>query len=47
MMITELDRVYIPQDELLEFGYPENDIGRKVMNDNFISLIKASDFKSP
>ena len=36
----KMDRVYIPQDELAEYGYPENDIGRKVMNDNFISLIK-------
>jgi len=35
-----MSRVYIPQDELSGFGYCEEDIGNKVINKNFISLIK-------
>jgi phytoene synthase len=36
----KMNRVYIPQDELSGFGYSEEDIGNKVINKNFISLIK-------
>jgi phytoene synthase len=36
----KMGRVYIPQDELERFGYSERDIKDKVINDNFISLIK-------
>ena len=35
-----MNRVYIPQDELSGFGYREEDIGNKVINKNFLSLIK-------
>lgn len=37
---SRMNRVYIPQDEMKTFGYSEEDIGNKVINDNFISLIK-------
>jgi phytoene synthase len=35
-----MGRVYLPQDELKSFGYSEEDIGKKTINSNFISLIK-------
>lgn len=36
----KMGRVYIPQDELVRFGYSEEDIENKTINQNFISLIK-------
>ena len=36
----KMGRVYIPQDELARFGYTEEDIKNKTINQNFISLIK-------
>jgi 15-cis-phytoene synthase len=35
-----MGRVYIPQEELRSFSYSENDIKKKVVNNNFISLVK-------
>ena len=35
-----MGRVYLPQDEMKSFGYSEEDISSKVINDNFISLFK-------
>jgi phytoene synthase len=36
----KMGRVYIPQDELAKFGYSGQDIKDKIINNNFISLIK-------
>lgn len=36
----KMDRIYIPQDELAKFGYSEEDIKKKNINQNFISLLK-------
>ena len=33
------DRIYIPQDELAEFGYTEEDLKSRVINDQFRSLM--------
>jgi len=35
-----MDRVYIPQNELAAFEYSENDIGNKVVNENFALMMK-------
>jgi phytoene synthase len=35
-----MNRIYIPQDELVSFGCSEEDIGNKVLNKNLTSLIK-------
>ena len=35
-----MDRVYIPQDELQQFGYTEDDIKNKVLDKRFAELIK-------
>lgn len=34
------DRIYIPQDELAEFGYTEEDLKNRVVNDQFRSLMQ-------
>ena len=36
----KMGRVYIPQDELDKFSYTEDDIKNKIINQNFIRLIK-------
>ena len=33
------DRIYLPQDELAEFGYSEEDLKSRVINDQFRSLM--------
>ncbi len=35
----EKDRVYIPQEDLVRFGYSEDDLSKKVLNENFKRLI--------
>ena len=37
---AERDRIYIPQDELAEFGYGEDDLARGVINDSFKALME-------
>ncbi len=34
------DRVYVPQNELAQFGYTEADIAGNVMNDHFVGLMR-------
>jgi phytoene synthase len=34
------DRIYIPQDEMAEFGYTEEDLKNEIVNDRFRSLMK-------
>ena len=34
------DRIYIPQDELAEFGYTEDDLKRRIVNEQFRSLMR-------
>lgn len=36
---AERDRIYIPQDEMAEFGYGEDDLARGVINDSFRALM--------
>jgi phytoene synthase len=35
----EKDRIYLPQEDLQRFGYSEDDLRRKVYNENFIQLL--------
>lgn len=37
---AERDRIYIPQDEMAEFGYGEDDLVRGVVNDSFKALME-------
>ena len=37
---AERDRIYIPQDEMAEFGYTEEDLKNQVVNEPFRSLMK-------
>ena len=37
---AERDRIYIPQDEMAEFGYGEDDLARGVINDRFKALME-------
>ena len=37
---AERDRIYIPQDEMAEFGYGEDDLARGVINDSFKALME-------
>lgn len=36
----EQDRIYLPQDELREFGYSEDDMQAGVVNDSFLNLMR-------
>lgn len=36
----EKDRIYIPQEDLEQFGYPEAGLREHVINDNFIELLR-------
>ena len=37
---AERDRIYIPQDEMAEFGYGEDDLARGVIDDRFKALME-------
>lgn len=37
---ADIDRIYIPQDEIARFGVSESDIKAGVLNDNLLSLMK-------
>ena len=43
----ELDRVYLPQEEMTRFGYSEKELRAGIVNDSFRELMKFSSPAGP